>query len=280
MQHTIPAPDLAADAAATLAAFARTCEDIAIEQIEGGVLAIFLRRPDARNALRNQSLRELAGVLDLAGADPAVRVAVVTGDARCFAAGADIREMAALGPLEALGDVRPTYWKRIAAFDKPLLAAVEGYALGAGCELVMHADIAIAGQGARFGQPEINLGTIPGAGGTQRLIRTVGKPLAMKMILSGEAIDAQTALAAGLVAEVAADGEALARTLALAARIAAKSPLALRLAKEAALKSFEMGLDAGLAFERRNFSLLAASEDRREGIAAFFEKRSPVFHGA
>jgi len=260
-------------------ALAHGCEDIAIERRDDGVLVIHLRRPQARNALRNQSLRELASVLDRAAVDDSVRVAIVAGDARYFAAGADIREMAALGPLDALADVRPTYWKRIAAFGKPLLAAVEGYALGAGCELVMHADIAIAGHGARFGQPEINLGTIPGAGGTQRLIRTVGKPLAMKMILSGEAIDAPAALAAGLVAEVVADGEALARTLALAAVIAAKSPLALRLAKEAALQSFEIGLESGLAFERRNFALLAASDDRREGIAAFLEKRPPAFSG-
>lgn len=277
MQPTTAAPQQAPDT--SLATIADRCEDIAVERRDDGVLLVQLRRPEARNALRNQSLRELADVLDLVSADAAVRVVVIAGDARCFAAGADIREMAALGPLEALADVRPSYWKRIAAFDKPLLASVEGYALGAGCELVMHVDIAIAGQGARFGQPEIKLGTIPGAGGTQRLIRTVGKPLAMKMILSGEPIDATTALAAGLVAEVVADGEALAATLALAATIAARSPLALRLAKEAALKSFEMGLDAGLAFERRNFALLAASDDRREGIAAFLEKRAPVFSG-
>lgn len=254
-------------------------QDIAVSTEADGVLLIRISRPDARNALRNATLREVAGVLERASTDDAVRVVVITGDERCFAAGADLREMAALGPIEALTDVRPQYWKRIAGFDKPLIAAVNGYALGAGCEMVMHADIAIAGKGARFGQPEINLGTIPGAGGTQRLIRTVGKPLAMKMILSGEMIDAPAALAAGLVAEVVEDNDVVTRAVALATTIAGKSPLAVRLAKEAALRSFEVGLESGLVFERRSFSLLAASDDRREGIAAFLEKRPPVFRG-
>jgi len=251
--------------------------DIVVERPQPGIMLVSLHRPDARNALRNQTLCEVAAALDAAGRDDAVRVVVIAGDDRYFAAGADIKEMARLGPIEALSDIRPQYWKRIAGFDKPLIAAVNGYALGGGCELVMHADIAIAGKGARFGQPEINLGTMPGAGGTQRLIRTVGKPLAMKMILSGEMIDAPTALAAGLVAEVVEDAQTRARALELAAVIAAKSPLAVRLAKEAALRSFETGLEAGLAFERKSFSLLAASEDRREGIAAFLEKRQPAF---
>ena len=254
-------------------------EDIAVTHPQPGIVLVSLRRPDARNALRNQTLREVAAALDAAGCDDGIRVAVIAGDERYFAAGADIKEMARLGPIDALSDMRPQYWKRIAAFEKPLIAAVNGYALGGGCELVMHADIAIAGKGARFGQPEINLGTIPGAGGTQRLIRTVGKPLAMKMILSGEMIDAPMALAAGLVAEVVDDADTLARAIEAALVIAAKSPLAVRLAKEAVLRSFETGLEAGLAFERKSFSLLAASEDRREGIAAFFEKRRPVFTG-
>lgn len=253
-------------------------EDIAVA-LEEGILLLTLKRPDARNALRNQTLREVAEALTQASRDDGVCAVVITGDERFFAAGADLREMAKLGPIEALADVRPQFWKKISSFEKPLIAAVNGYALGAGCEMVMHADIVVAGRGARFGQPEINLGTMPGAGGTQRLIRTVGKPLAMKMILTGEMIDAETALAAGLVAEVVDDDQTVTRALALATIIAGKSPLAVRLAKEAALRSFEIGLEAGLNYERKSFSLLAASEDRREGIAAFLEKRQPVFKG-
>jgi len=254
-------------------------QDIVVEAIAPGVLQISLHRLEARNALRNATLREVAAALAAADADDDVRVVVVTGNDKYFAAGADIKELAQLGPIEALTDIRPVYWKGIARFSKPLVAAVNGYALGAGCELVMHADIVIAGAGARFGQPEINLGTMPGAGGTQRLIRTVGKPLAMKMVLSGEMIDAATALAAGLVAEVVADAETVARAQALALTIAAKSPLAVRLAKEAMLRSFETGLEVGLGFERKSFCLLAASADRREGISAFFDKRPAVFTG-
>lgn len=254
-------------------------QDIIFDHSQAGILLITLNRPDARNALRNNTLREIAAALNAAANDSEVKVAVITGNAKVFAAGADIKEMATLGPIDALTDIRPQYWREIAAFPKPLIAAVNGYALGAGCEMAMHADLVIAGSGARFGQPEINLGTIPGAGGTQRLIRTVGKPLAMKMVLSGEMIDAATALAAGLAAEVVDDDKTLARALELAAVIASKSPLAVRLAKEAMLRSFETGLEAGLNLERKSFSLLAASEDRREGIAAFLEKRRPEFVG-
>jgi enoyl-CoA hydratase len=254
-------------------------QDILVDRSRAGILLITLNRPEARNALRNDTLREIGVALRGATDDDAVRAVVITGGEKIFAAGADIKEMAQLGPIDALTDIRPEYWKAIAAFHKPLLAAVNGYALGAGCELAMHADIVVAGAGARFGQPEINLGTIPGAGGTQRLIRTVGKPLAMKMVLSGEMIDAAAALATGLVAEVTPDGQTIARALALAELIAGKSPLAVRLAKEAMLKSFELGLESGLNLERKSFALLAASDDRQEGIAAFLEKRAPAFNG-
>lgn len=254
-------------------------EDILVDSTRPGILLITLNRPDARNALRNNTLREISVALQVAADDEATRTVVITGGPKIFAAGADIREMAQLGPIEALSDIRPQYWKVIGCFQKPLLAAVNGYALGAGCELAMHADIVIAGEGAKFGQPEINLGTIPGAGGTQRLIRTVGKPLAMKMVLSGEMIDARAGLAAGLVTEVTPDGDTLERAVALAAVISAKSPLAVRLAKEAMQRAFEVSLESGLMFERKSFSLLAASEDRREGIEAFLEKRPPSFVG-
>ncbi|WP_050462988.1 enoyl-CoA hydratase-related protein [Herbaspirillum autotrophicum] len=254
-------------------------QDILISHPAPHVMLITLNRPQVRNALRNNTLREIAGVLSALDTDDSVRVVVITGDHKAFAAGADINEMEQTDAIGALLDVRPQYWKTIANFSKPLLAAVNGYALGAGCEMVMHADITIAGSGAKFGQPEINLGTIPGAGGTQRLIRTVGKPLAMKMVLSGEFLSADEALRAGLITEVTADDQALERTLALAVTIAGKSPLAVRVAKEAMLKSFETGLEAGLNLERKAFSLMAASADRREGIAAFKEKRPAVFSG-
>ncbi|GAB4351152.1 MAG: 2,3-dehydroadipyl-CoA hydratase [Gammaproteobacteria bacterium] len=247
--------------------------------LDEGVAVLTLNRPDARNALNNALLSEVAAALDEAAADEAVRVAVVTGGPKVFAAGADIKEMAALDLVGVMNDPRPGYWRRIATFPKPLIAAVNGYALGGGCELVMHADIVIAGQGAQFGQPEINLGIIPGAGGTQRLIRAVGKSLAMKMVLSGEFIDAETALRAGLVAEITEDDQTLARATALAQRIAGKAPVALRLAKEALLKAYDTTLEAGLAFERKAFTLLAGTEDRSEGINAFLEKRPPLFKG-
>jgi len=254
-------------------------QDILLERHGEHLLHIVLNRPDVRNALRNQTLMEVANALADAEADVGIRAVVISGNPKVFAAGADINELAARNAIETQLDVRPHYWRAIAQFGKPLLAAVSGYALGGGCELLMHADIVIAGRGAKIGQPEINLGTIPGAGGTQRLMRTVGKPLAMKMVLSGEFIGAEEALAAGLVAEVVDDDAVLPRALALATTIAGKSPLAVRLAKEAMLKSYELGLEAGLQFERKSYALLAASEDRREGIAAFKEKRAAVFTG-
>lgn len=254
-------------------------KDLLLAPVEAGVLLITLNRPEARNALRNQTLSELADALEAAAADEAVGAVVITGGEKVFAAGADIKEMAALDVAGMLTDVRPSYWRRIAQFPKPLLLAVNGLALGAGNELVMHADIVVAGDGARFGQPEINFGIIPGAGGTQRLLRTIGKPLAMKMVLSGEFIDAGEALAAGLVAEVTPPERTLERTLELAQTIAAKPPLAVRQAKEVLLKAFDTTLEAGLTLERKAFCALAGTADRQEGIAAFLEKRKPQFKG-
>lgn len=260
-------------------AWAGNFSDIQVSFPQARLMLITLNRPSVRNALRNHALLEIGMALDRAEADDSIRAVVLYGGPDCFAAGADLNEMAALDAVGAAIDQRPLYWRRIAAFSKPLLAAVTGYAFGAGCELVMHADIAIAGTSAKFGQPEINLGIIPGAGGTQRLIRAVGKPLAMKMVLGGEAVDAATALQAGLVSEVVDDASVLARTLAQASTIATKSPLALRLAKESILMAYEMPLSAGLIHERKAFSLLAASADRAEGIAAFRERRKPEFSG-
>jgi enoyl-CoA hydratase len=187
--------------------------------------------------------------------------------------------MAPLGTAAVLTHERQRHWRTIATFPKPLIAAVNGYALGAGCELALCADILVAGANAQFGQPEINLGMIPGAGGTQRLARIAGKPLAMLMVLTGRPIDAAAALAAGIVVEVDEPESALARAVQIASLIAAKPPLAVRLAKEAVLRAYEAPLAEALAADRQAFALLAASHDRNEGIAAFLEKRPPQFLG-
>ena len=244
-----------------------------------GVLEIRLHRPEVRNAINTPLLRELVTVLEEAEADPDIRAVVITGGDAVFAAGADLSEMAARDMQGILLEERPRLYHAIARFPKPLLAAVCGYALGAGCELAMHADIIIAGQSAQFGQPEIRLGIMPGAGGTQRLTRAVGKSLAMKMVLAGEFVGADEARAAGLVAEVVADTECLPRAHALAEKIAGMAPLAARLAKDAVLQVFDTGLQAGLAIERRNFTVLAGTDDRNEGVRAFLEKRRPGWTG-
>ena len=254
-------------------------QDIVVARPAEGVVRITLHRPDVRNALRTQTLAEIASVLAVAVADDDTRAVVLTGGLDCFAAGADLREMASLGAVDVLLHERARHWQAIATFPKPLVAAVNGYALGAGCELALCADIVVAGTNAQFGQPEINLGMIPGAGGMQRLARVAGKALAMQMCLTGQPINAQAALAAGLVVEVDEPESALARAVEIASIIAAKSPLAVRLAKEAVLRAFESPLGTALAADRAAFALLAASEDRNEGIAAFLEKRPPRFTG-
>lgn len=255
------------------------CDDLIVAPPQAGVLRVTLNRPDARNALRTPMLAELADVLDAVRERADVGAVVITGGERGFAAGADLREMAAMGPVELMADARPRHWKRIAAFPKPLLAAVNGYALGAGCELAMHADIVIAGETARLGLPEILLGIMPGAGGTQRLARCVGKSRAMQMVLTGEPVDAATALQCGLVSEVHPVEAVLPRAMELARTIAQRAPLAVRAAKEAVLMAAETHLSQALEAERKAFVLLAATHDRAEGIAAFFDKRTPQFQG-
>ncbi len=257
----------------------RSPQDILVDRPAAGVVKLTLNRPDVRNALRTQTLAEIAAELAAAAADDATRAVVITGGLSFFAAGADIREMAPLGPVEILTHERQRHWKAIAGFAKPLVAAVNGFALGGGCELALCADILVAGTNAQFGQPEINLGLIPGAGGAGRLARTVGKALAMQMVLTGQPIDARTALAAGIAVEVDEPESALARAVEIAALIATRPPLAVRLAKEAVLRAFESPLSEALAAEKQAFALLAASHDRNEGIAAFLDKRPPKFTG-
>ncbi|MBN0987898.1 2,3-dehydroadipyl-CoA hydratase PaaF [Amphritea pacifica] len=254
-------------------------QDILVTGPDSGVMTITLNRPQARNALCNNLLRELADTLDATIGNDKVRAVVITGGEKVFAAGADIKEMAELDAVGVMNDIRPTYWRRIAQYPKPVIAAVNGFALGGGCELMMHCDIVIAGDNARFGQPEINLGIIPGAGGTQRLLRTVGKSMAMQLVLSGEFINAEQAREFGLVSEVTIPEMSYPRALTLAKTIASKPPIAVRLAKESLLKAYETTLETGLNLERKAFTLLAATEDRNEGIAAFMEKRQPHFQG-
>ena len=238
-----------------------------------------LNRPKQLNALNGAVMDALCAALEELDRDEAVRAIVVTGNERAFAAGADIGEMATASPIDMLITNRIGQWDRIRKVTKPVIAAVNGWALGGGCELAMTLDLIVAGEGARFGQPEISIGVIPGAGGTQRLTRAIGKGRAMEMILTGEPITAREAEAAGLVARVSQDELVVEDALALAAKIATKSPIALRVAKEAVNAAYEMSLTDALAHERRLFYLLFASEDQKEGMAAFLEKRSPDFKG-
>jgi enoyl-CoA hydratase len=258
---------------------------------DGEALVLVERQPDARtalvrlnrpkqlNALNGPTMDALCGALEELDGDESVRAIVVTGNERAFAAGADIGEMADASPIDMLRSNRIGQWDRVRKIGKPVIAAVNGWCLGGGCELAMTLDLIVAGEGARFGQPEINIGVIPGAGGTQRLTRALGKSRAMEMILTGEPMAAAEARERGLVARVVPDELVVEDALALAAQIATKSPLALRLAKEAVNAAYEMGLTEALAHERRLFYLLFASEDQKEGMAAFIEKRTPDFTG-
>ncbi|WP_309231803.1 enoyl-CoA hydratase-related protein [Nocardia sp. SYP-A9097] len=249
---------------------------------DGSVALLEINRPKAKNSLNAELLAALATELAVLRSDGGVHAVVVTGAEGVFCAGADItafekiRAQPLLGDRTALGD---GFWSDLGTFPKPVIAAVETFALGGGCELALACDIVIAGQSAKFGVPEVKIGAIPGAGGTQRLIRAVGKSKAMAMLLTGDFLSAEQACGAGIVAEVVADGEALTHALAMARRIAKNSPLAVALAKDAALRSFETSLAQGLEHEKRNFHVAVHSADSREGQAAFLEKRAPTFTG-
>lgn len=244
-----------------------------------GVQLIRLNRPKQLNALSGALLIELATALGQAEGDHDVRCVVLTGNDKAFSAGADIKEMMVKG-LEAIENrARQTAWRTIESFQKPMIAAVTGIAFGGGHELMMLADIVVAAEDARFAQPEINIGILPGDGATQRLTRVIGKSMAMKLVLTGEAIDAQMALRLGLVAEVVPTAMALERALALAETIAAKPPVAVRLAKRAVLAAYETTLSAGLESERQAIRLAFNTADREEGMRAFAEKRAPRFTG-
>ena len=245
-----------------------------------GVALLTIDRPRALNALDFATIAGIADNLAALDADPDCRVIVITGAGeRAFAAGADIRELAVQTPTTLTVDNQFAQWERIAAIRKPLIAAVRGAALGGGCELAMTCDLIVAADDATFGQPEIKLGVMPGAGGTQRLTRAIGKARAMELILTGRPIKAGAALAAGLVTRVVPASDVVASALGLAAEIAAMPPIAVLAAKEAVLRAAELPLSAGLEFERRNFFLLFDTDDMREGTAAFLEKRPPDWKG-
>lgn len=248
-------------------------------EVDAPIATITLNRPEARNALSPALVAELLGALDALDGDDDVRAVVLTGGPKIFAAGADITEMVALTPADQLDIERGPRWRRLLRFTKPLIAAVNGYALGGGCELAMMCDMIVAGEGAKFGQPEVNLGILPGAGGTQRWPRTVGKYVAMEVNLAGEFVDAARAYQLGIANRVVPAQETVATAQDLARRIAAKPPIAVRLIKEAINAAYETTLSAGLASERRSFQLLFGTEDQTEGMRAFLEKRPPHFKG-
>jgi len=245
----------------------------------GRVGLVRLNRPQALNAISPAMMAEVLTALRAFDADPALGCLVLTGSERAFAAGADIKEMAEASAVEMTLRDDIARWDQVREIKKPLIAAVSGHCLGGGNELAMACDIIVASQTARFGQPEINLGVMPGAGGTQRLARTVGKSLAMEMVLNGRVLGAEEALRAGLVSRVAPVATYLDEALALAAEIAARAPLGVRLGKQAVNNAYETSLAGGLADERRAFYFLFSSEDQKEGMRAFVEKRPPQWKG-
>ncbi len=256
-----------------------TYENI-LTRVEGRAGVVQLNRPRALNALNRELMTELMDALGAFDRDPNVSCMVVTGSERAFAAGADIKEMAGATPAMMMTNSFIDLWDRLRAVGKPIIAAVSGFALGGGCELAMACDLIVVSETAQFGQPEINLGVIPGAGGTQRLTLAVGKAIAMEMVLNGRYLSAAEALAHGLVNRVYPVEVYLEEALRLANAIAERAPVAARLAKEAVNAAFEMPLQAGLGHERRLFYLLFGTADQKEGMDAFVNKRQPAWTGS
>ncbi len=252
---------------------------MAPEATENGYAIIQLNRPEVMNAINIALMKELVEALDEMEKENDIRCVILTGSEKAFAAGADIKEMADASTVEMLQRDMFSRWDRIRKFKKPIIAAVGGYALGGGCELALTCDIIIASESAKFGQPEISIGVIPGAGGTQRLTRAVGKYKAMEMVLTGTMITAEEAKQWGLVVKVVPNEILLEEAKNLAKTIASKPSVAVQLGKEAILKAFDTTIESGLEFERKNFYMLFSTEDQKEGMRAFVEKRKPKWKG-
>jgi enoyl-CoA hydratase len=256
-------------------------EFIIVEPIfDKHIALIRLNRPKELNALNLQLMLELKQALAQLDDDENIRCIIITGNQQAFAAGADIKQMENKNAIDLLKIDQFETWDQIRKTKKPVIAAVSGFALGGGCELAMTCDMIVAAESAKFGQPEIKIGIMPGAGGTQRLTRAVGKALAMEMVLTGKFISAEEAWKAGLINRVVPDEVYLDEAVNLAREICQMSPIAARLAKESVLKAFETGLQEGLYFERKNFYMCFASNDQKEGMKAFIEKRKPEFTGS
>ena len=243
------------------------------------VALIQLNRPKELNALNLQLMGELRDTLKEIDEDDRIRVVIITGNERAFAAGADIKQMAGKNTVDMWKVDQFSTWDQINKTRKPIIAAVSGFALGGGCELAMTCDMIVASESAQFGQPEIKIGVMPGAGGTQRLTKALGKAKAMELVLTGKFIDAETALSYGLINSIVPVELYLEEATKLASEIASMSPIATQMAKEAVKRSFDVPLEEGLHFERKNFYMLFSSEDQKEGMKAFVEKRKPNFQG-
>ena len=254
--------------------------EVIVTQPTPGVALVTLNRPGARNALNQKTRQMLADRFRAIAQDSSIRCVILTGGPSVFAAGADLREVAECSPIDMYMRHVERLWAAISECPKPVIAAVNGFALGGGCELAMHADIIVAGKGATFGQPEIKVGIMPGAGGTQRLARTIGKFQAMKMLLTGLPISGEEAYSMGLVSEVVEDNQVRQRALELASLVAKMPPIAAEQIKEVLLAGMDAPLESALMLERKAFQLLFATADQKEGMKAFFEKRKPDFKGA
>lgn len=249
------------------------------EQYEPLIALIQINRPQALNALNTQLMQEVRDTLQQLDRNDQVRVIIITGNDQAFAAGADIKQMADKSSVDMLIIDQFSTWDQIRKTKKPIIAAVSGFCLGGGCELALTCDMIIASETARFGQPEIKIGVMPGAGGTQRLTKAVGKARAMEMVLTGKFVSAEEALAMGMINKVVPVEMYLREAVTLAREIAQMSPIAIQLAKESVNRAFETHLDEGLQFERKNFYLCFSSEDQKEGMKAFIEKRQPQYRG-